>query len=319
MPRSAFTATRLGAKPILNPGSHSSLGDNLNGPSLIRAPPWVEAPLGRYYLYFAHHQGRSIRLAVADDLAGPWRVYPPGALSLEASLFEADITPGTAAPPEGFAGDPEDHHSHIASPDVHVDAESRTVRMYYHGLLRNGDQATRVAVSRDGVAFEARAPLLGPAYFRVFDWRGMWYALGWGGEILRAPAWDAPFEPGPVVVPVLDGRRLRHGAVLLDGDRLHVFHSRIGDRPERILHCEIALTDDWRAWRAGEDATVLTPEWAWEGADLPPTVSLIGMARDRVHALRDPAVFTDDDGKRYLLYSGAGEAGIGIARLDAVG
>ncbi|NET62179.1 MAG: hypothetical protein F6K47_40550, partial [Symploca sp. SIO2E6] len=33
-------------------------GSNINGPSLIRVPEWIENPLGRYYLYFAHHQGK---------------------------------------------------------------------------------------------------------------------------------------------------------------------------------------------------------------------------------------------------------------------
>ena len=26
---------------------------NINGPSLVRVPEWVENPLGKYYLYFA--------------------------------------------------------------------------------------------------------------------------------------------------------------------------------------------------------------------------------------------------------------------------
>ena len=88
------------------------MGDNINGPSLIRVPDWIENPLGRYYLYFGHHKGRYIRLAYADDISGPWRIHSPGVLSLEDSYF---------------AG-------HIASPDVHVDAENGRIRMYFHGV-----------------------------------------------------------------------------------------------------------------------------------------------------------------------------------------
>ena len=66
---------RLGAQqmlgPILTPHMDERMGDNVNGPSLIRVPEWVQGALGRYYLYFAHHDGRYIRMAYADSLTGP--------------------------------------------------------------------------------------------------------------------------------------------------------------------------------------------------------------------------------------------------------
>jgi len=42
------TAVRFQDNPILTPQSSPSLGTNLNGPSLIRVPPWLERPPGRY-------------------------------------------------------------------------------------------------------------------------------------------------------------------------------------------------------------------------------------------------------------------------------
>jgi hypothetical protein len=51
------------------------MGDNVNGPSLIRVPEWVARPLGRYYLYFGHHRGTFIRLATAPSLEGPRRTH----------------------------------------------------------------------------------------------------------------------------------------------------------------------------------------------------------------------------------------------------
>ncbi|TIW51474.1 MAG: hypothetical protein E5V60_33485, partial [Mesorhizobium sp.] len=87
-------------------------GDNINGPSLIRVPDWLPGRLGAYYLYFAHHTGTYIRLAYADSPQGPWRVHPGGALSLEQCPFLRE---------------------HIASPDVHVDDQSRRLVMYFHG------------------------------------------------------------------------------------------------------------------------------------------------------------------------------------------
>ena len=68
---SSVTVTRLMDQPIIRPDLHPSIGQNIQGPSLIRVPKWVEDPLGKYYLYFADHKGRYIRLAYADELAGP--------------------------------------------------------------------------------------------------------------------------------------------------------------------------------------------------------------------------------------------------------
>ena len=44
---------------------------NINGPSLLLMPDWAQERRGAYHLYFAHHKGKSIRLAHADDLTGP--------------------------------------------------------------------------------------------------------------------------------------------------------------------------------------------------------------------------------------------------------
>ncbi|MCY4024864.1 MAG: hypothetical protein OXH75_00935, partial [Acidobacteria bacterium] len=65
---------RLLDRPIITPDLHPSIGVNIQGPSLIRVPDWVEDALGAYYLYFADHKGHYIRLAYADDLLGPWTV-----------------------------------------------------------------------------------------------------------------------------------------------------------------------------------------------------------------------------------------------------
>lgn len=64
-------AIRCPSNPIIRPEMDRSIGGNINGPSLIRAPYWLPNRLGKYYLYFAHHRGTYIRLAYADHLAGP--------------------------------------------------------------------------------------------------------------------------------------------------------------------------------------------------------------------------------------------------------
>ncbi|MFL5284085.1 MAG: hypothetical protein ACJ8AW_24605 [Rhodopila sp.] len=67
----AIRVTRLGDGPIIGPWSHPSIGVNIQGPSLIRVPDWVEDRLSDYYPYFADHKGSYIRLAYADRVTGP--------------------------------------------------------------------------------------------------------------------------------------------------------------------------------------------------------------------------------------------------------
>lgn len=289
------------------------LGGNVNGPSLIRVPDWVADPLGRYYLYFSHHEGDGIRLAYADRPEGPWQLHEPGALSLADSLFPTERPPDSALAPEIRArqGSGRDFvYPHIASPDVVVDPETRSIRLYYHGLLPDGRQATRVATSSDGLDFTAHPEVLGAPYFRVFHHAGWWWALAMPGLLYRSADGLTGFERGPTLFEP----DMRHSAVLVRDGRLHVFWTRVGDAPERILHSVVRLTDDWRAWQAGPAREVLRPEREWEGASLPVAASVRGSSMAAVNELRDPAVF-EEDGDVLLLYSVAGEQGIGLARL----
>ncbi len=290
-----WTAERL-PRPPVPPQALAQLGGNINGPSLIRTPDWLPGRLGRYYLYFAHHHGLHIRLAFADDLEGPWTLWKPGTLRVEQ-------TP--------CAG-------HIASPDVHVDEERREIRMYFHGpLVRPGSdrkpQVSFVSRSSDGLHFVSEPGVLGSSYFRVVQRQDHWLAMAWGGNLYRSADGFCPFEPGPnpfAGAPL----PLRHVALRLDGEQLSVFHSCIGGEPEHIQVSHLHLGGDWDSWVASPPVSVLRPEWAEEGAALPVAPSVKGRARGPLHQLRDPAYFREGDCE-YLLYSMAGESGIGLARL----
>lgn len=291
-PPAPVQAIRFKENPILRPERSPSIGTNINGPSLIRVPDWVEKPLGRYYLYFAHHGGKFIRLAYADALAGPWKIHDPGVLRL------AD----TAAT------------GHVASPDVHIDSERREIRMYFHGPAKGG-QMTFLATSRDGLAFIAGREPLGPFYFRVFRWGDSWYAVAKEGVLCRSKDGTTKFEVGPTPFRFADPALIvRHSAVLLRGNRLWVFYSRISDNPERLLLSTLDLSGDWTTWRASDPVTILAPEKDYEGVDRPATPSRSGAASGPVRQLRDPAIF-EESGRTYLLYSVAGESGIAISEL----
>jgi hypothetical protein len=290
---------RLPQNPILYPDMDERMGRNLNGPSLIRVPDWLGDALGSYYLYFAHHQGQYIRLAVADRLEGPYGTYVPGTLALEQT------------PCRG----------HIASPDVHVDDERRRLIMYYHGPPDPrkatadggplpGGQCSFVATSRDGIHFESRPDVLGNPYMRAWRWGGLVYALGMPGVLYRSGDGLGGFERGPTLFTA----DMRHAAVQLDGDRLHVFYSNAHDCPEHILVSTIELTPDWMSWTASEPVSLLKSETTYEGVELPMVPSERGWAPEPVRQTRDPGIYCEG-GRTYLLYSVAGEHGIGMAEI----
>ena len=317
---------RLLEAPIITPATHPSIGANIQGPSLIRVLEWVQNPLGRYYLYFADHKGSYIRLACADDLIGPWRVHEPGSLQIKNTHFPAEpppIPPGAlekvrAERAKSRGGNDKLPHSlakeltapHIASPDVHIDRENKRIVMYFHGLDGFNSQLTRVATSQDGIHFEGLPERLGRSYFRVFQHASMTYALAMPGRLYRSNDGLTNFEEGPVIF----NPHMRHSAMLKRGNLLYVFWTQVGDVPERVLLSTIDLSGPWEQWSETEGVEVLRPERAWEGAGEPLKPSIRSVAYGPVNQLRDPVIY-EEDGRIFLLYAVAGEAGIAIAEV----
>ncbi len=313
---------RLADGPIIHAGSHPSIGENIQGPSLVRVPDTLEARLGRYYLYFADHKGGYIRLAFADALTGPWTVHPPGSLQLEQSHFPTEppeISDELRRDVEAYIereGTTIQHDliqelttPHVASPDVHV-SDDGTFVMYFHGLAGPGHQVTRVATSRDGVHYEAQPQILGDTYLRAFHDDGMTYALAMPGRLYRSRDGFTDFEKGPL----LFNKDMRHVALLRRNNLLHVFWTQVGHTPERILVSTIDVSGDWQAWKESDPVEVLRPERDWEGADVPLEPSVRSVAYGHVNQLRDPCIYEEED-RIYLLYAVAGESGIAIAEV----
>ena len=305
------TAERIGDGPVIYQGMaglEGELGDNIDGPSVIKAPSWLKKPLGKYYMYFAHHRGTYIRLAYAERPEGPWHIYEPGTLRL-------DQMPSCS--------------NHVASPDALVDEATQRVILYFHCPIESVEvwkgrpyaQLTFVATSEDALNFTPVQESFAAPYLRAVKFRGYTYALAMSDKASAYPTWlrsaqfyrsktgTPPFEAGP---RILD--EMRHGALLLRGERLHIFYTVVGDDPERIYHCTVDLRPDWTEWTATAPTEVLQPETTYEGADLPIAQSRGGMSAGRERALRDPAIL-DDDGKVYLYYTVAGEKGIAVARV----
>jgi len=295
-------------------------GDNINGPSLIRVPDWLPNKLGKYYLYFAHHKGKYIRLAYADDLKGPWKIYKPGTLKLtDCETCKNGLkNTGTSITHKGAESEG-DEVTHIASPDVLIDNEHKQLIMYFHCPIENEKyhgQYSFMATSSNGIDFKAENEVLGYSYFRVFKWKDYWYSISRSGQLARSKDGAHNFEAGPNPFSKIQTKTnyLRHAAVKLVGDTLYVFYSKIGDTPERIVFSKINLTSNWNNWTPTAPETVAEPEKVYEGADLPLTASQGGLYYGKVRQLRDPYVF-EDNNKWYLLYTTAGENAIAIGEL----
>lgn len=200
-----------------------------------------------------------------------------------------------------------------------------------------------------------RRTILCPSYLRTCWLRGRLYGMTSRGQIALTSidqttwaadpdsAWHAdsghdPSTPwwrssdGPLTRFLTDHRldppgdppaprRGRHVALRVAGDRLEILYSAVGDAPERILRAEIdtAAGDDPADWHlTAVDQELLRPELPWEGADIRerdggiiPSRSGSGVG---LNQLRDPALL-ETDGRRFLYYTGAGEAAIGVAEL----
>lgn len=318
--------TRLHNTPIITPDLHPSIGHNIQGPSLIRVPDWVSKPLGSYYLYFADHKGRYIRLAYTDNLRGPWKIHPPGTLQLAESHFptqplaasEKDIAQIQAIWHAEKGAQKLSHDllteattPHIASPDVHVNHTDQTIVMYYHGLEKLAHQISRVATSPDGINFTARPETFAKSYLRIFQHADYFYGMAMPGQFYRSADGYSNFEEGPL----LFNKNMRHAALLKRENTLYIFWTQVGDMPERILLSTIDISVDWQNWHATESIEILRPEHPWEGADAPLEPSIRSVAYGHVNQLRDPAIFEEND-HIYLLYAVAGESGIAIAEVE---
>ena len=319
-------ATRLAVNPLITLGSSSALGDNINGPTVIRVPPWFDRPLGRYYMYFAHHMGQSIRLAYADAIAGPWKVYEPGVLPVSTTaMFRPQPDP---------PGNLENFYTHVASPEIALDDTRRTAVLWFHGWWTDGQrwpvgepaarawarqngfgQYTQVAESPDGITFTVRPAITKTSYLRAFTHDGVLYGMARLGLLLRSSDPLTTFEAGASAFRgSAYADRVRHVAVVEHGGLLYIFFTAIGDAPERIMVSSMSLAGDWKDWKASEATELLRPSAPYECTSLPNQPSEAGDVKGPVQQLRDPGIF-EEDGRTYLFYSFCGEQGIAAAEI----
>jgi hypothetical protein len=113
-----------------------------------------------------------------------------------------------------------------------------------------------------------------------------------------------------------DIRRWRHGDVFFYQSTWYAVYSCLGDTPERIRIRSFKDFDKkGHIINPSEPSILLAPEHEYEGSKLPIVTSQNGEAKVSEHALRDPAVLIDDDGRVYIAYAVKGEFGIALAEL----
>ncbi|MGB5420086.1 DUF7594 domain-containing protein [Algibacter sp.] len=331
--------------PIIEPSmfSNATDGDNINGPSLIRVPDWIPTierahSTAQYYLYFADHIGDYIRMAWAANIEGPYTLYDDSVSVGDRGVLdnnESDII---------LANNIVIQENHLASPDVIVDDVNQRIIMYFHSgssFFVNGTEVNKqvswVSTSPYGLEFyNGIEPIhFGKSYFRVFEYDNELYSLENQAKFSKALDYNDPWG-APVghnyedeLWETLAGNqfqddinlslseiRVRHTAAHVEGDELMVFYSRRGELQERIMLSTIDLSvGDWSLW----DPTyppieILTPNPGWEGGQNTLAASQSG-DEVNVSQLRDPDIFKDADGQYYVVYSGNGEGGLGIAKL----
>jgi len=260
-------------------------GNNINGPSLIKAPKWIKSPLGKYYLYFSHHKGKYIRMAYSEKITGPYKIFKEGVFNLKNS-------PG---------------RDHIASPDVHVDSENKIIIMYYHTCF-NKNQYTLKSTSINGISFKSDNNKIGSYYFRGFRFKNQLYGIAKGtnnyGKIYK----KVNYEWKVIYQKLI--KNIRHTAVLVEDDKIYLFFSLIGELQESIYCCNLDINN----FQITNKYKLLKPTLKYEGFNFPKEKSKIGMEKKFVNQVRDPGIYINKSDK-YLLYSVSGEKGIAIAKL----
>jgi hypothetical protein len=353
-----FEVTRLNAgKAIITESMFQDLGaseyegTSINGPSAIRIPDWIERkdrvnPSANYYLYFAHHSDKYIRMAWSANIEGPWHLYQVGRDIKKGNRGVLDLGESNMPIGNGIVI----AHNHIASPNVHVDDDNKRIVMYFHAgskTMVNGKaikgQKTFVTKSPFGLEFAGKVEpvIIGNSYFSVFNYKDKIYALDNGANSYRARdsknPWQVPegwdFKEELWKKSENNGYsedikkagysskklRVRHTSTLVKGDTLYTFYSRRGTTPpERIMMSTTDLSaaksyNDWNPSYPPEE--IYHPQPGWEGGDLPLKPSKSGRAKENLNEIRDPAIFEDSDGQLYVFYAGKGEDALGVIKL----
>ena len=274
-----------------NNSSLNSNSNNINGPSIIKVPEFIENPLGKYYLYFGHHKGTYIRMAYSNNITGPYTLYKPGVLDIK-------NTPG---------------YDHLASPDVIIDYQNKRLVLYYHCVFNNNitPQSTFYAYSNNGLDFISEKVNILYPYFRYFSYLDCEYGLAMyylkSSIILKKNG--NSYEEFSKLLP-----NSRHTSVIVIGSKIFIAYTIVGDCPEHIYFCQITNFEKNNV-KTSDKISLVKPEFNFEHNDQKPIISSYGAVYQKVNQLRDPYIFIDNN-DLYLFYTVCGEKGIAVCKIE---
>lgn len=276
---------------------------NINGPCCIKVPSWVKNKIGNYILYFADHNGTSIKAAYSNNLTGKWKIYKKNFLSINS--FEDAI-------------------NHIASPEIFIDHKNKLFYMltHSHSKTKKG-QWTYLSTSRNGINFDNfyNTPLA-PFYLRVFKHKNNFYGISKGGNLWQSKSLFKTFKPRHNLFDKNLSKEtlhnsdmsVRHVSVIKKGGHLICFFTRIGDSPERIYFSKCNINNNVQKWKFKKFYEILRPTLKFEGSKIKLKKSKPGDSKVDENAVRDPYILKLKK-KSYLFYSVKGERGIALASI----
>lgn len=252
----SYRAKRLNdSQPLIESSAFAALGVpeeglSIAGPSIIRIPSWIAPeeridPSAIYYLYFAHHRGKYIRLAWSTSIEGPWTLYRTGA---QVPIGQRGVLDLGGAPID-IGNRVRIPDNHIASPDVIVDEQNRQIVLYFHSgskITVNGTrvdgQKSFVSTSANGLAFRdhIQPVILGESYMRVFNYSGRAWAMGGEGRILGGVDAKSPWSTPKDWVYSHDLWPVRNNDMQQD-----IENGKLASTPElQVRHADIRLAQD---------------------------------------------------------------------------
>ncbi len=263
---------------------------NINGPCLIKVPDFILNKLGNYYLYFAHHHGKYIRMAYSDNICGPYNIFNGGVLSLDSN--------------NGF--------DHVASP--HVIIKNNKLILYYHSFDKNKkNQITYQAESIDGINFLSTNDIISYPYFSCFDYKKKIYGIAMKMKMKSNQIiynYDTDNNKFIEFCNLLPDTR--HCFIKEINNKLYAFYSIVGDCPEHICYCEIICDGNNFIALINNNKSLIYPELEYEHGNMLPIKSKYGAEYKTINQLRDPYIYIEND-IVYILYTICGEQGIAIA------